>query len=102
MAENRVTVISVEGECGVHMMRKSYQDKFHREETLRKSTTHWYAPFSQYLSKGIIPPEMTYEQRKSFFTQIKTFKWEGPFLYRECADRIIRRYAMEHQMSTIL
>src|SRR3954471_15060843 len=64
MAESRVTVISVEGECGVHMMGKSYQNKFHCEETLRKSTTHWYAPFSEYLSKGIIPPAMTYEQRK--------------------------------------
>ena len=68
MADSRVTIISVEGECGVHMMEKSYQDEFHCEETLRKSTTHWYAPFAEYLSKGIILPAMTYEQRKSFFT----------------------------------
>jgi len=102
MADSRVTMITVEGECGVHMMGKSYQDEFHCEETLRKSTTHWYAPFAEYLSKGTIPPAMSYEERKSFFTQIKSFKWEDPFLYRECGDRIIRRCAMEHQMRTIL
>src|SRR3954468_11536063 len=90
------------GECGAHMMGKSLEDQFHCEETLKKSTDHWYAPFSNYLSKGITPPAMTYEERKSFFTQLKTFKWEDPFLYRECSDRIIKRCAMEHQMQTIL
>src|SRR3954469_17012830 len=83
MAEIQATVIPVDGECGAHMMGKSLEDPFHCEETLRKSTNHWYAPLSNYLSKGIIPPAMNYEERKTFFTQIKTFKWEDPFLYRE-------------------
>src|SRR3954467_7742597 len=83
-------------------MGKRLSDPFHDEEILRASTTHWHALFLNFLAKGILPPAMEYEERKSFFTHLKTFKWEDPFLYKECSDRIIRRCAMEHQMQTIL
>src|SRR3954469_6549981 len=102
MVEKSDLKSSVEKKLAPHMMEKSFTDPFHDEEILRASTNHWYAKFSNYLAKGILPPQMQYEERKSFFTKLKTYTWEDPFLYKECSDRIIRKCVMDYKIQTIL
>ena len=68
------------------------------EETLRTNTDHWYAEYSQYLGKGILPPRLSHQERQGFLNELKFYSWEDPFLYKKCADGIVRRCAMEFQM----
>ena len=72
------------------------------EETLRTNTDHWYAEYSQYLSKGILPPRLSHPERQKFLSELKFYSWEDPNLYKKCADGIVRRCAMEFQMEKIL
>src|SRR4051812_11672612 len=72
------------------------------EETLRNTTDHQYAEYSQYLSKGILPPRLSHPERQRFLSEPKFYSWEDPFLYKKCADGIVRRCAMEFQMEKIL
>ncbi|KAL5578786.1 hypothetical protein UlMin_011228 [Ulmus minor] len=62
----------------------------------------WFADYANYLVKKILPPDMSYQQRKKFFSDLKHYFWDEPYLYKHCADQIIRRCVPEEEMESIL
>lgn len=62
----------------------------------------WFADFSNYLACGIIPREMTYKKRKKFHHDSQYYLWEDLFLFKQCADNIIRKYVAESEIAEIL
>ena len=50
----------------------------------------------------VTPLEFMYQQKKKFFANIKHYYWEEPFLYKHCADKIIKRCISEEEMENIL
>ena len=51
-------------------------DTFPDEQILALShaeTSPWFADIANYLSAGIIPPDLTFQQQKIFFTEVKHF-----------------------------
>ena len=65
-------------------------------------TSPWFADIANYLSTGIIPPDLTYQQKKRFFAKVKHYFWEDPILFKQCADQIIRRRVPESEVGEIL
>ena len=53
--------------------------------------TPWFADIMNYLAAGIIPSDLTPQQKKRFFAELRHYFWEDPILYRHCADQIIIR-----------
>lgn len=51
----------------------------------------WFADFANYLVGKILPKNMTYQQKRKLFSDLKNFFWEEPHLFKICHDRIIRR-----------
>ena len=51
----------------------------------------WFADFVNYLASDIIPPYLSFNQRKKFMYDVKKFFWDEPYLYRSCDDGLIRR-----------
>ena len=45
---------------------------------------------------------MNSHQRKKFLHDVTFYFWDDPFLFKQCADRIIRRYVPEQEMEDIL
>ena len=45
---------------------------------------------------------MTYQQKKKFFSDVKHYYWEDPYLYKLCADQVIRRCVPETEFKSIL
>ncbi|KAL5546489.1 hypothetical protein UlMin_006176 [Ulmus minor] len=45
---------------------------------------------------------MSYQQRRKFFSDLKHYFWDEPYLYKHCADQIIRRCVPEEEMESIL
>ncbi|XP_019430088.1 PREDICTED: uncharacterized protein LOC109337545 [Lupinus angustifolius] len=50
----------------------------------------------------IHPPEMTPQQKKKFFSDMKKYIRDDPYLYRLCGDGIYRRCVLEEEVSKIL
>ncbi|CAM8943774.1 unnamed protein product [Rhodiola kirilowii] len=50
----------------------------------------WYADFVNYLACGIIPPDLSHNQKRKFLSDVKRYFWDDPFLYRLCADHLYR------------
>ncbi|GJX32466.1 hypothetical protein Tco_0242321 [Tanacetum coccineum] len=52
----------------------------------------WYADFVNYIVGKVVPPSWTFKKRKRFFSQVKTYFWEEPYVFKLCVDNIMRRY----------
>ncbi|KAK5818853.1 hypothetical protein PVK06_023800 [Gossypium arboreum] len=68
-------------------------DPFHEEQffVISDSEVPWFADIANFLAANIIPKGLTYQQKKRFFIDVKNYFWGDPFLFRKCADQIIRR-----------
>ncbi|GKF05323.1 reverse transcriptase domain-containing protein [Tanacetum coccineum] len=62
----------------------------------------WYADFINYIVGKVVLPNLTFEKRKRFFSQVKTYFWEEPYAFKLCADNIIRRCVAGSEMLKIL
>ncbi|GKA73265.1 reverse transcriptase domain-containing protein [Tanacetum coccineum] len=74
-------------------------------ETLMEINTKdepWFADFANYLVGNIIPKGMTYQQKNKFFSDLKHYFWEEPYLFKVCSDGMIRRCISGPETQTIL
>nr|GEV93926.1 reverse transcriptase domain-containing protein [Tanacetum cinerariifolium] len=54
------------------------------------SSTPWFADFANYHAGNFIVKGMTSEQKNKFFKDVKHYFWDDPFLFKICADKVIR------------
>ncbi|XP_038976409.1 uncharacterized protein LOC113461320 [Phoenix dactylifera] len=77
-------------------------ESFPDEQLLAVSVIPWYADLVNYLVSGIVPPDLSYHQKKKFLWDVKHYFWEEPLLYKHCADGMIRRCVPQDEMEDIL
>ena len=77
-------------------------ERFPDEQLFAVEEALWYADIVNYLAKKILPPELTYQRRKKFFSDLKYYIWDDHFLYKQCVDQIIRRCVPKEEMESIL
>nr|GEV04966.1 reverse transcriptase domain-containing protein [Tanacetum cinerariifolium] len=51
----------------------------------------WFADFANYHAGNFIIKRMTSQQKNKFFKDVKHYFWDDPFLFKICADQVIRR-----------
>nr|GEX14442.1 reverse transcriptase domain-containing protein [Tanacetum cinerariifolium] len=62
-------------------------------ETLGKiysGSTLWFADFANFHAGNFLVKRMSSQQKKKFFKDVKHYFWDDPYLFRICADQIIR------------
>ncbi|WKA01472.1 hypothetical protein VitviT2T_019753 [Vitis vinifera] len=77
-------------------------DDFPEESLMLLAKTPWYAHIANYLVTGEVPSEWKAQDRKHFFAKIHAYYWEEPFLFKYCADQIIRKCVPEEEQQEIL
>ncbi|XP_042388061.1 uncharacterized protein LOC121980164 [Zingiber officinale] len=65
---------------------------------IKRIDSPWYADYANFLACGILPHQMSYQQRKKFFGDIKNYVWDDPLLFKKCADTIYRRCVPEDEI----
>ncbi|GJZ16835.1 reverse transcriptase domain-containing protein [Tanacetum coccineum] len=78
------------------LTKKEIANKFSNEHLMAlksKSNNNepWYADFVNYIVGKVVPPNWTFEKRKRFFSQVKTYFSEEPYAFKLCTDNIMRR-----------
>ncbi|GJZ41579.1 reverse transcriptase domain-containing protein [Tanacetum coccineum] len=63
-------------------------DNFPRETLMEINTRDepWFADFTNYLVANIIPKGTTYQQKNKFFSNLKHYFWEEPYLFKVCSN----------------
>ena len=69
---------------------------------VKQGNTPWYADIVNYLVSGLIPPDLTSQQRRRFLHDVKLYYWDEPYLFKQGADQIIRRCVAEEEVVGIL
>ncbi|GJU86379.1 reverse transcriptase domain-containing protein [Tanacetum coccineum] len=54
-------------------------------------STPCFADYANFHARNFIIKGMTTQQKKKFFKDVKHYFWDDPYLFRICADQIIRR-----------
>nr|GFB29582.1 reverse transcriptase domain-containing protein [Tanacetum cinerariifolium] len=55
------------------------------------SNALWFADFANYHAGNFIVKGMTSQQKNKFFKDVKHYFWDDPFLFKICADQVIRQ-----------
>ncbi|GJZ43419.1 reverse transcriptase domain-containing protein [Tanacetum coccineum] len=77
-------------------------------ETLNAVNSHddqntpWFADLANYHAGNFLVKGMTSQQKKKFFKDVKHYFWDDPYLFRTCADQIIRRCVFGQEALEIL
>ncbi|GJT07517.1 reverse transcriptase domain-containing protein [Tanacetum coccineum] len=62
----------------------------------------WFADFANYLVGKILRKGLTYAQRCKFFSKLKHYLWDEPYLFKMCPDDMIQRGVYEAETQKIL
>ncbi|GKE03292.1 hypothetical protein Tco_1395310 [Tanacetum coccineum] len=55
------------------------------------SSTPWFADIANYHARNFVVKGMSSQQKKKFFKDVKYYFWDDPYLFKICADQVIRR-----------
>ncbi|GJY09322.1 hypothetical protein Tco_0377507 [Tanacetum coccineum] len=55
------------------------------------SSTPRFADFANYHARNFVAKGMSSQQKNKFFKDVKHYFWDDPFLFKICADQVIRR-----------
>ncbi|GKA00147.1 reverse transcriptase domain-containing protein [Tanacetum coccineum] len=69
---------------------------------ISSGSTPWFADFANFHAGNFIIKGMTTQQKKKFFKDVKHYFWDDPYLFRICADQIIRRCVHGQEANDIL
>ena len=50
--------------------------------SIKLNSTSWYVDFANFLASNILFPDLSYQQKKKLFFDVKHYLWEEPFLYK--------------------
>ncbi|GJS56455.1 reverse transcriptase domain-containing protein [Tanacetum coccineum] len=96
-------------------LENPHQDKFENKEineafpletlgsiALKDDNTPWFADFANYHAGKFIVKGMSSQQKNKFFKDVKHYFWDDPFLFKNCADQVIRRCVSGQEALDIL
>ncbi|GJZ55142.1 reverse transcriptase domain-containing protein [Tanacetum coccineum] len=66
------------------------------------SSTPWFADIANYHAGNFIVKGMSSQQKKKFFKDVKHYFWDDPYLFKICADQMIRRCVYGQEAVDIL
>ncbi|GJR85142.1 reverse transcriptase domain-containing protein [Tanacetum coccineum] len=66
------------------------------------SSTPWFSNFANYHAGNFFIKGMSSQQKNKFFKNVKHYFWDDPFLFKICADQVIRRYVHGQEAIDIL
>lgn len=85
------------------------EDELHLQETFLDEqlfstsvTLPWYANTVNYLVTNMLPPGFSKAERNTIKSDAKYYVWDDPYLWKHCANRVIRKCILENEIIYIL
>ncbi|GJY75646.1 reverse transcriptase domain-containing protein [Tanacetum coccineum] len=103
----KLRLLRLENPHQVDLEKKEINETFPLE-TLRMisfhgdSSTSWFADIANYYAGNFVVKGMSSQQKKKFFKDVKHYFWDDPYLFRICANQVIRRCVYGQEAVDIL
>jgi len=62
----------------------------------------WFADLANFKAAGIIPKDLTWQQRKKFLHDAQFYVWDDPHLFKIGADNLLRKCVKKEEANSIL
>ncbi|GJY16337.1 reverse transcriptase domain-containing protein, partial [Tanacetum coccineum] len=62
----------------------------------------WFVDFANYHARNFVIKGMSSQQKRKFFKDVKHYFWDDHFLFKICADQVIRRCVLGQEAFNIL
>nr|GEZ48218.1 DNA-directed DNA polymerase [Tanacetum cinerariifolium] len=72
------------------------------EKEMLAMVTPWFSDYANYHAGNFIVKGMSSQQKSKFFKDVKHYFWDDPYLFKICADQIIRRCVSGQEAIDIL
>ncbi|GJZ77478.1 putative ribonuclease H-like domain-containing protein [Tanacetum coccineum] len=72
------------------------------QTTRGDANTPWFADLANYHAGNFVVKGMSSQQKKKFFKDVKHYFWDDPYLFKICADQVIRRCVFGQETHDIL
>nr|GFC67781.1 reverse transcriptase domain-containing protein [Tanacetum cinerariifolium] len=66
------------------------------------SSAPWFTDFANYHVGNFVVKGISSQQKNKFFKDVKHYFWDDPFLFKICADQVIRRCVHDKEALKIL
>ncbi|KAK9209124.1 hypothetical protein WN944_001488 [Citrus x changshan-huyou] len=77
-------------------------ESFPDEQLMSVNVVPWFADIVNYLATGQIPEHWTKQDRTKFLSKVKDFFWDDPYLFKYCADQIIRQCVPDNEIQSVI
>ncbi|GJR23131.1 reverse transcriptase domain-containing protein [Tanacetum coccineum] len=67
-----------------------------------ENPTPWFADYANYHAGNFIVKGMSTQEKNKFFKDVKHYFWDDPFLFKTCADQVIRQCVSGQEAVDIL
>lgn len=67
-----------------------------------RADSPWYADYGNYIVCGVLPPVISYNQKKRFVHEVRKYYWDEPILCKLGVDGIYRKCVPEQEQRRIL
>ncbi|GKB54843.1 reverse transcriptase domain-containing protein [Tanacetum coccineum] len=87
------------------LTKAEIRDLFPEERLMAVSDNNnepWYADYANYLASRVLPFRSTRQEKQKFFNDLRNYFLDEPFLFKQCADKIIRRCIVRDEAVQIL
>ena len=51
---------------------------------------------------GLLPPNLSYQEKKRFFHEVRSYQWDDPYLYKMCSNHVIRKCVPNEEIPHIV
>ncbi|KAA3473731.1 Transposon Ty3-I Gag-Pol polyprotein [Gossypium australe] len=95
----------IKNQVADHLSRLKQKDKTHSSIPIKEYFLYEHIlelNYANFLASGLMSVNFTYQQRAKFLHGARYYFWEEPFLFKQCADQMIRRSIVESKVADIL
>ena len=78
------------------------RDEFPDESLFMVNERPWFADLANFKAAGVIPKDLTWQQRKKFLHDVRFYIWDDPHLFKIGANNLLRRYVTKEEAKSIL
>ena len=62
----------------------------------------WYANIVNYLATGEMPCDWSSQDKRKFLTEVTSFYWDDPYMFKYCSDQFFRRCIPDDEVSRVI